>query len=303
MAKKRHRREAIVLVFRLMSLVVLVIPTRIGLVIGQVLGRLSYYILGKERRRALKNLDIAFGNSKSAVEKRNIVKKVFENLGKNLVEVISISKFNNSGIKRYVSCRNIGMLRQFLQEGKAVIILSAHFGNWEFLAHYLSINGLPMNVIARRARMEGLEAFLTRIRKQNGVNILYRDAPAKEIVDLLKSGRFVGIMPDQDMDSVSGVFVDFFGKKAWTPSGPAVLNLLTGAPILPCFIVRRAYGHEILIQEPVKLVNTGDKRSDMLENAQRYTKVIEDQIRRFPEHWVWFHDRWKTMSSGSDNIG
>ncbi len=302
MAKNKPRRAVIFLLFKLMSFIVLVIPIRIGLMLGRVFGNLCFYILRKERKKALRNLDIAFGNSKSAIEKRKIVKKVFENLGKSSIEILSISKFSEESFKRYIYCKNIDMLKGFSQKGKAVIILSAHFGNWEFLAHYLSISGLPMNVIARRVRMEALEAFLTRIRKQDSVNVLYRDASAKEIVDLLRDGKFVGIMPDQDMDSISGVFVDFFGKSAWTPSGPAVLNLLTGAYIVPCFIVRKAFGHEVIIEKPMELVKTDNKRNDILENTSRYTKVIEDYIRKFPEHWVWFHDRWKTRPCDGNNI-
>ncbi|MDP2920811.1 MAG: lysophospholipid acyltransferase family protein [Candidatus Omnitrophota bacterium] len=294
MAKKRPRREVVILVFRLMSLVILVIPTRIGLVIGQVLGRLSYYILGKERKRALKNLDIAFGNSKSAVEKRDIVKRVFENLGRSAIEVISLQKFTKSGIERYVSCRDIEILKGFVREKRGVICLSAHFGNWEILAHYLSVIGFPMTVIARRVRMDELEEFLGGIRKKNNLNVVYRDASAKEIVDLLRAGGFIGIMPDQDMDSISGVFADFFGKRAWTPSGPSVLNYLTGAPIVPCFIARKGFGHEVLIQKPIELARTGDRVKDIPENTLRCNKAIEENIRKFPDHWVWFHDRWKT---------
>lgn len=294
MAKNRPRRVVIFLLFRFISFIVLALPIRIGLMLGQAFGTLSFYILRRERNKVLGNMDIAFGRSKSAAEKRNIAKKVFENLGKSFIEVLSIPKFTRQGFKRYVYSRNIDTLKGFLRDGKAVIILSAHFGNWELLAHYLAISGLPMNVIARRVRQSGLEAFLIRIRKRNCVNILYRDASAKEIVDLLRDKKFVGIMPDQDMDSVSGVFVDFFGRSAWTPSGAAVLNLLTGACIVPCFIVRRAFGHEVLIENPIEVVKTGDKRKDILENTQRYTKAIEDCIRKYPEQWVWFHDRWKT---------
>ena len=297
MAKNKPRRVVIFLLFKLASLTILMIPTRIGLILGQAFGRFCFYILKKERKKALRNLDTAFGDSKSNIEKREITKKVFENLGKSVIEILSIPKFTGQGFKRYIYSRNIDMLKRFLQEGRAVIILSAHFGNWELLAHYLAINGLPMNVIARRVRIEGLEAFLIRIRKQNSVNILYRDASAKEIVDLLRDKKFVGIMPDQDMDSVSGVFVDFFGKNAWTPNGAAVLNLLTGAYIVPCFIVRKAFGHEVVIGSPIETVRTGDKRKDILENTRRYTKAIENCIRRYPEQWVWFHDRWKTKES------
>ena len=294
MAKNRPRRVVIFLLFKFISFIVLALPVGIGLILGRIFGTLSFYILKKERKKAFENLDAAFGNTKSKAEKRSIAKKVFENLGKDLIEVISIQKFGRDNINRYISCRNIDILRRFVREKKGAIILSAHFGNWELLAHYLSMQGLPMNVIARRVRMGRLEAFLAGIRKKNNINVIYRDASAKEIVDLLRDGEFVGIMPDQDMDSVSGVFVDFFGKSAWTPSGPAVLNLLTGASIVPCFIVRKAFGHEAVIGNPIETVKTLDKRKDIMENTQRYTRVIEDYIRKYPEHWVWFHDRWKT---------
>ncbi len=298
MAKYKPGRVVVVMLFRLVSFVILLLPIRIGLILGRVFGSLSFYILGKERRKAFENLDIAFGNSKSIAEKRTIAKEAFENLGKSLVEVVSIQKFSSKySINRYISCKNSDILRRLVQETKGAMLLSAHFGNWEFLAHYLALNGFPLSVIARRIRMSEFEEFLSRARKKNNVNVIYRDASAKEIVDLLRNKKFIGVMPDQDMDSVSGVFVDFFGKKAWTPSGPAVLNLLTGVPIVPCFLERKAYGHELLVGEPIELANTGNRERDILENSKRYTKVIEGYIKKYPEEWVWFHDRWKTKES------
>jgi len=145
-------------------------------------------------------------------------------------------------------------------------------------------------------RMEQFEGFLTKVRQRHGVNILYRDASASDVIALLKKNEFVGVMPDQDMDSVSGVFVDFFGRKAYTPNGPAILNFLTKAPIIPCVMVRREFGHEILLGRPIELSATGDRDRDILENTQRCTEAIESYIRRFPSQWVWFHDRWKTQS-------
>ncbi len=148
--------------------------------------------------------------------------------------------------------------------------------------------------MARRMRTKYFEDFLSGIRKRNRVNIIYRDASAKEVMAVLRKNEFIGMMPDQDMDSISGVFVDFFGKSAYTPSGPAVLNLVAKAPIVPCFIVRKSFGHEIVIEKPIDTVNSGNKQKDITENTQRYTKAIEDMIRKHPEQWVWFHRRWKT---------
>lgn len=294
MAKNKPRRLVIFLLFRAIGFFIYLLPLRLGLRIGECLGRLAFCALRKERKRALSHLDIAFGASRSLKEKKIITREVFENLGKNFIEIVSLPKFNRANIGRYIGCKGLGIVEQLIKEGKGGIALSAHFGNWELLAHYFAIKGYSVNVIARRARMEHFERFLNGIRKRNRVNILYRDAPAKDVIALLKKNEFVGMMPDQDMDSVSGVFVDFFGKLAYTPDGPAVLNHLTGVSIIPCFIVRKRFGHEVVIGEPLELGKSGDRERDILENTQRCSKAIENHIRRFPSQWVWFHERWKT---------
>jgi len=296
MAKKKPRRIIILWLFRILSFFIFLLPLRIGLVLGKYLGRCSYFVFKKEVRLALANLDLAFGDSKSLREKNVIVKELFENLGKNFIEIVNLIKFNKVNIDSYISCKGLDVIDNALKTGKGGIVISAHFGNWELMAHYFAIKGYRVNVIARHMREEVFEDFLKKIRKRHLVNVIYRDASAKEAVGLLRNNEFVGIMVDQDIDAVSGVFVDFFGKKAYTPDGPAVLNSLTGAPLIPCFIVRRDFGHEIFVEGPIELVDTLDRSRDIVENTQRYTKVVESYIRRFPSLWVWFHRRWKTQS-------
>jgi len=295
MAKTKPRHLVIFLLFRAIGFLIYLLPLGLGLRIGEHLGRLAFCALKKEREKALSHLDIAFGDTRTVEEKNIIARQVFENLGKNLVEVVSLAKFNRGNIDKYIGCKGLETIECLIEQGKGGIILSAHFGNWELMAHYFAIKGYKVNVIARRVRMEQFENFLKRVRKRHGVNVLYRDASAKDVTTLLNKNEFVGVMPDQDMDSISGVFVDFFGRKAYTPNGPAILNFLTKTPIIPCFMVRKAFGHEILIGRPVELSSTGDRHKDILENTRRYTKVTEDYIRRFPSQWVWFHERWKTQ--------
>ena len=294
MAKKKPHRIVIYALFRVLSFFVFILPIKFGLRIGGCLGWSCFCVLKKARKRALDNLDIAFASSKSVEEKGLIARGVFENLGKSFVEVISLAKFNKGNINRYIACKGIEAVEGLIRQGKGGIVLSGHFGNWELMAHYFAIKGYKVNVVARRVRMEQVERFLARVRKRHGVNILYRDSSAKEVLTVLRRNEFIGMMPDQDMRSVSGVFVDFFGRKAYTPNGPAVLNFLTKVPIIPCFMVRKGFGHEILIGNPIELAATGDREKDILENTQRYTKVIESYVRRFPAQWVWFHERWRT---------
>lgn len=294
MAKKQPRHIFIYVLFRVASFFIFILPLKVGLKVGQGLGRLAFYSLKKARSSALNNLDIAFGNTKSTKEKSLIAREVFENLGKNLVEVVSLAKFNKNNIDRYIGCRGFESIERLLKQGKGGIVLSGHFGNWELMAHYFGIKGYKVNVIARRMRMDQFENILARVRRRHGVNVIHRDASTKEVLTIIKRNEFIGMMPDQDMDSVSGVFVDFFGRKAYTPNGPAVLNFLTKLPIIPCFMARKGFGHEVMVDEPIELSVTGDRAEDILENTQRYTKVIEDYVRRFPSQWVWLHDRWKT---------
>ncbi len=294
MAKFKPRRVIIFVLFRCLSFFIFILPIRLGLWIGRCLGKAVFYLLKSTRKIALDNLDVAFSSSKSAEEKRLIAREVFENLGKNLIEVVSLIKFNKRNIDRYIKCKGLETIERLLEQGKGGIVLSAHFGNWELMAHYFAIKGYKVNVIARHMRIEQFEQFLARVRKRHGVNILYRDASAKDAISILKKNEFVGVMLDQDMDSVSGVFVDFFGRPAYTPNGPAVLNLLTGAPIIPCFMVRKDFGHEILIDRPIELSRAGNREKDISENTQRCTRVIEDYVRGFPSQWVWLHRRWKT---------
>ncbi len=302
MVKHKPRRLVVFWLFRIVAALLYVLPIRFGLKAGQAIGRLVFYGLKSEREITLSNLNLAFGDTKSQKEKKVIARQVFENLGKNFVEIVSLSKFNRANIDRYIKCRGLEIIEGLISKGKGGIVLSAHFGNWELMAHYFAIKGYSVNVIARRVRLEHFERFLDRIREHNRVKILYRDASAKDVIALLKKNEFIGIMPDQDMDSVSGVFVDFFGRKAYTPDGPSVLNLLTGAFIIPCFIVRKRFGHEVVIEGPLELAAGGDREKDILENTRRCSMAIEGYIKRFPSQWVWFHRRWKTLPVSEQKV-
>ncbi|MDD5436688.1 MAG: lysophospholipid acyltransferase family protein, partial [Candidatus Omnitrophica bacterium] len=97
--------------------------------------------------------------------------------------------------------------------------------------------------------------------------------------------------------SVDGVFVDFFGRQAYTPTGPVVLARASGAVLLPVFIIREGRRHTISIEEPVELVDTGNKEADLISNTQKWSNVVESYVRRYPDQWVWMHRRWKTKKN------
>lgn len=258
------------------------------------MGECAFFLANAQRRKAINNLRLAFGSEKSGREIRSIARGVFRNLGENLFEILNSSKFTSRNIDRYVRVKGLGIVEKVLSQKRGFIVLSAHFGNWELLAGYFGLKKYPVNVLARRLRYEKYDRWLNGLRSGMGVNVIMRDESAKTILKLLKEGQSIAILADQDISSLDGVFVDFFGRQAFTPTAPVALALATAVPIIPMFIVREKDGHTIYVEEPLELDITGNKDIDIKVNTQKWSKVIEFYIRKYPSQWVWIHERWKT---------
>jgi KDO2-lipid IV(A) lauroyltransferase len=114
----------------------------------------------------------------------------------------------------------------------------------------------------------------------------------------------LAIPADQNQSRRSGVFVSFFGLPASTTAGPARLAMMTGAPVIPVFLLREGESdtHRLEVQQPVELVRGSDRDAEVVVNTQRCTSVIEDVVRRHPEQWIWFHKRWRTRPLGEAEL-
>ena len=195
---------------------------------------------------------------------------------------------------KFVRFRNRERLDAAYKKGKGIIVLTAHFGSWELMAAALRENNCPGVTIGRRIYFKKYDDFLNQLRRSRDVEVIYRDESPRKMLKTLKKNWIVGIVADQDVDSVDGVFVDFFGHSAYTPSGPVALAKTSGAVLLPVFIIREGDWHTIAIEEPVELIDTGNKEADLVSNTQKWSNVVESYVRKYPDQWVWMHRRWKT---------
>jgi KDO2-lipid IV(A) lauroyltransferase len=271
------------------------LPYGIAVRLGGFLGRVAYALVADARRIAEENLRLSFPE-KPSEEIAAIARRVFVNQGKNAFELFSFPKLGRDDILRLAPIENAEAMSKALAEGKGVLIASAHCGNWEIMAASLAQNGFPINTIARRIYIEGLNRMLVGYRDSKGVRVILRSDrdSARKMLRSLRQNETIGMLIDQDTD-VPGVFVDFFGRQAWTPSGLAALALRTGAPVVLALDVRRPDGtHRVVIQGPLQLSRSGDKEKDVQENTQMITTQIERHIRNYPDQWVWIHKRWKT---------
>jgi len=260
----------------------------------EFLASLAYLIVSKQRKIVLKNLATGLPELDER-QRRHIAKQMYRHLARNAVEFARFGKIRDSGkLNIFVEVTGREHLDRIAKMGKGGLAVTAHLGNWELLAAKFVNEGYKVAVLARKASYEKYENLLDRLRQISGVDAVDRDN-AREILRRLQQGYFFGILSDHDIPKLDGVFVDFLGKPAYTPTGIVVLAMKTGLPILPMFIIRKKDGrHKITIEPPLEMIVTGSKVQDILVNTRRYTEVIERYVRQYPEQWMWFHNRWKT---------
>jgi len=261
---------------------------------GACLGWCSYYVLRRERRKTLANLELALGKEKPPGERRRIAREVFVNLGRNMVELAFYPRIDGDNIGAFVKMEGREIVDRELGKGKGVIIITGHIGNWELIPTYFCAVGYRGGVVARRAYYEKYNRLLERLRRSKGFRVFYRDKSPKEILKTLRNNELVGVLADQDVRKLPGVFVEFFGRSAYTPAGPVLIAMKSGAPLVPVRIVREGRGHRIIVDEPIRLRDSGDRRADLVYNTELWSCRIEEYVRARPGQWVWMHRRWRT---------
>jgi KDO2-lipid IV(A) lauroyltransferase len=285
------------LIVVVMRRIVLLLPRKLALSLGVLLADLLFSLSQREKARALENLSIAFGREKSPSDILRICRYCFENLGKGLMEVVRFPRLTSENLDRLVAFHGIQNVDSAFKAGRGVILLTAHFGSWELLGASLSLLGYSVNYVVRPVRSPRLDVLVNRNRESIGVSCIPRGTSIKRALRCLKRNELLGILADIDT-KVDGVFVDFFGRPAFTPRGPVSIALRTGAALVPTFIIRQKDDtHRIVIEKTLKLKVTGVLEEDIRVNTARFTKIIESYIRKYPEQWIWTHQRWKTQPS------
>ncbi len=271
------------------------LPLKVLLWISRCIGSLIYYAIGKRRAVAYANLKCAFRGRYTHAQLNGIIKRIYQNLVLSFIELLKFPQLNESYIKKYVKTGDDTKIKRSLkEEGKGVIFLTAHFGNWELSSLTGSIKGYKLNVLARLQKMQKLNGYLNSIRRSKGANVIFKDDAKEEIMRALAGNEVVGILSDQD-GGKRGEFVDFLGRKASTPKGAAQFSLRMGAPIFPIFIIREnGLYHSIIAEDDISVLPSDGVKKDIHEILQRFADVLAKYIEKYPDQWLWLHRRWKS---------
>ncbi len=293
---------AIVYFFKLLSV-------DLGRKIGVFGATLAYYLFYSERKKVFRHIKIAFPDySKQQVEK--LALRTFRHFGLAGADLLLIDKIVKN-LDRYVSIDETSKkyLDQILEQDKGTVFISAHIGNWELLAIWLTMKGYPTSTVAKELYDPRVNRLIANHRKKYNIQVLLRGKEGKttNMLRALKRPGIVGFLIDQST-KVPGVYVDFFGKPAYTPKGAAQLALKLKNPVIAGFCVLKPdKTYEFIVKKPFDLISSSDNvksssigidngiDNDILKNTAMYTKAIEDIIKQYPEQWVWFHRRWKRI--------
>ncbi len=272
------------------------LPASFSSAAGITLGRIVAVLPIPRLRVALDNIKTVYGKSLSSRDMKDLYRGVSIHFGRMIFEIPRIMRLRAENLKEFAEVSGLAGLEDVLSRGKGCYFLAAHFGNWELLNAVVSLLiGGRMAVVARPLDFPPLERIISVIRGRFGTEIIPKRKAMRRILKCIKGGLPVGILLDQNVDWYEGVFVPFMGRVACANKALAVLTLRTGAPVLPLFTVRLPDGrYRVIIEEELDIIRTGDETRDVEENTRLFTQTIEKYVRAYPDHWFWFHRRWKT---------
>ncbi len=278
-------------------------PRKMASRAGSVVAQIGYHLARPQRSTALHNLRMALPEL-SEVERNQIVRGIFSNLGRLLVEFSQFPKLSPENVSETVEYEGLENYLDGLRRGRGVLFLTAHVGAWELSSFAHCLYGYPMKFLTRPLDNPLVESLITGIRTLSGNHAIDRNGATRAVLRALRNNETVGILVDQNTIRSEGVFADFFGIPAATTPALATFALRTGAAVVPGFIrwdsARRR--HVLSFEPPVELKQTGNPQEDIVANTRLFNEILERFVRKFPNQWLWIHKRWKTRPEGEPSL-
>jgi KDO2-lipid IV(A) lauroyltransferase len=266
---------------------------RLSRKVASFLAYLFYYLIPIRKVTVKDNLHRAFSRY-SEKEINRIAFGSYKSFMITFIEILFLPSISKSMMESAIEFENIELIQNKYAEGKGLILLGAHFGNWEYVALSGALQaGIPFTVIVKPQRNILVTNWLDNLRIKFGNKIVPLGISVRQVYKELKDKRIVAMAADQRGPS-DGVRIDFMGRKASVYAGPAMLALKTGAPMLFGVTVRQpdfSYKTEIEVISTDNLPENEELK--IQELSQRHAAALEKYIIKYPEQWLWMHKRWK----------
>ena len=280
-----------------------ILPRPLARAAGALITRVAFFLRPPLRRAAVFNLRLAFPDLSDG-ERRRILRSLVRQVGWMAGEFSQFPRYTRERIERIVVLDGFENFDSAQRLGKGVLFLTGHTSAWELAPFAQALYGYPLHFLVRPIDNSRVEALVNRYRCLSGNTPIEKNKSARAMLQILRAGGTVGILIDQNTSPEEGVFVDFFGVPACTTSGLARIALRTEATVVPGFLFwdEHMRKYRLRFEPAIELQRTGDEPRDIVENTARFTRAVEEYVRRYPDQWLWVHKRWRTRPPGERPI-
>lgn len=260
---------------------------------GVIFGLFLFYVIPVRKKVALNNLSLAFPE-KNNEWKRKILKECYENLGINIFELFYLPKVDKILSDKIIKVNNVEIFEEGLNKNKGLILMSAHFSNWEMFAYafpYFAYHNI--NIVAKTQASEGLNKYIMDLRQSSGNSIINLGLGIKEAFTKIKEGEIVSFLIDQSAHSQYAEYIKLFGISVPAFPGAVKIALRTGCELVFAYGIRKNFKYEIFIEKINTTAYDNKREADVNALVQLVNKKLEEVIRKYPGQWLWFHKRFK----------
>lgn len=292
----RHRLEYGL--FRLVTALVSALPERAALGLGAALGWCCGVVLRIRRADVDRHLAFAFPEREAAWRSR-VARASYAHLGREAVSTFRVTSRGPAEVVARTTIVGFAAFQAAVAEGRGVILVTGHIGNWELGGAAFSARGLPVDAVAKGMANPLFGADLEASRRRVGVRLVDLPQAPREALRSLREGHVLGLIADQNARE-HGIFVPFLGREAATFRGPALFALRAGAPIFLGVPLREpgVPARYRVTVERIAVAPTGDLEEDVRALTRAHTAALERAVRAAPEQYFWQHRRWKTRPPG-----
>ena len=284
---------------KILTVILIIMPEDCALYLGARFGDLLFFLVKftSYRNYLTNNVALTFGDRFNEQEKGCIARQGLEKIGKSLVEVFRFPLLNKWNLSKKVSIKGKEVLDKALAQGRGIILVSGHFGNWELAGAAIALSGYKLATVIQDQSNPAANSFLNHRRKSKGIKIISRYADLRVLIKMLRENYIVAMIADQHGESLK-VFGTFFGNRVSLQEGPGVLFALTGSPVIPIFIIRNQDDtHDVIIEHAISLDDLQEtgREGKIAVVSQRVSNALEKYISLYPDHWNWMYNRWDKL--------
>jgi Kdo2-lipid IVA lauroyltransferase/acyltransferase len=267
--------------------------------VGATIGTLGYRPLGIRRAVVERQVRAAFPGLDEP-EVLRIARASYAHLGRTTIETALLPTFDRAHVlDLFESVEGWDVVERAMAQGRGVMFVSGHLGNWELAGSYIAARGVPLEAVARRMENPLFDEYITETRRRIGMTVIHDADAVRRVPRAMREKHAVAFLVDQGAVGLASTYVPFFGRYAKTPRGPAVFALRLKTPLVFATALRQPSGRYIMYFEEVPVAPTGTLDADVDAIVASYTRTLERWVRRAPEQYFWHHRRWKHQRPGT----